>query len=57
MCPRRRSFIGDRMAALREGMTAMIEGLVARADLNGKRVTLHTFSDGRWGTTPTNLVP
>ena len=56
------------MAALREGMIATIEGLVSRSDLNGKRVTLLAFSDGRWGTTlldgsesirvkPANIVP
>ena len=33
-----------------EGMTATIEGLVSRADLNGKHTTLLTFTDGRWGT-------
>lgn len=36
--------------ALCEGATATIEGLISRADLNGKRVTLLTFADGRWGT-------
>ena len=35
---------------LREGATATIEGLVSRADLNGKLVKLLKFSDGRWGT-------
>mmetsp|Transcript_35000 Transcript_35000/g.58840 ORF Transcript_35000/g.58840 Transcript_35000/m.58840 type:complete len:378 (-) Transcript_35000:57-1190(-) len=55
-------------ALLIKGATAVIEGLVSRADLNGKRVTLVTFSDGRWATRlvdgsenirvkPANLVP
>ena len=53
---------------LREGMTATIEGLVSRADLNGKHTKLLTYTDGRWGTKlvdgsesvrvkPANLVP
>ena len=54
--------------ALREGMIATLEGLVSRADLNGKHAKLLAFSDGRWGTElvdgservrvkPANLVP
>ena len=35
--------------ALCEGASAKLTGLVSRADLNGKRVTLLTFADGRWG--------
>ena len=49
-------------------MTATIEGLVSRADLNGKHTKLLTYTDGRWGTKlvdgsesvrvkPANLVP
>ena len=56
------------MAALRTGATATIEGLASRADLNGKKVTLLKFHDGRWGAKlfdgsesvrikPVNLVP
>ena len=56
-------------AELHQGATCAIEGLVSRADLNGKLVKLLKFSDGRWGTRflddsedpirlkPTNLVP
>ena len=35
--------------SLCEGATARITGLVSRADLNGKRVTLLSFDAGRWG--------
>jgi hypothetical protein len=55
-------------ALLIKGATAVLEGLVLRADLNGRRVTLVTFCDGRWATRlvdgsenvrvkPANLVP
>ena len=36
--------------ALCEGAITTLEGLVARADLNGQRVTLLTFANGRWRT-------
>ena len=36
--------------ALYEGVITTLEGLVARADLNGQRVTLLTFANGRWRT-------
>ena len=36
--------------ALCEGATTTLEGLVARADLNGQHVTLRTFANGRWRT-------
>ena len=56
-------------AELHQGATCAIEGLVSRADLNGKLVKLLKFSDGRWGTRllddsedpirlkPANLLP
>lgn len=44
------SFLTTMSEDLREGATATIEGLVSRADLNGKLVKLLKFSDGRWGT-------